>query len=189
MLTTTLLLAVTLLQQPRHETPAARAARLQAFDTTKAVVGLVGKPIAEVRSALDVYRRAVFNGTDDEVLHNADYLRTSCEAVDSAAKRNVTRVCRHCAAGDVQAAFDRYRQMLPSLSSGAGRCAARLWRLERGPDAAKRLRQDVRVIGNPLIMTLRGYEARLTVVLRVLNIIPAAPLRTRPPRRSSTAGP
>jgi hypothetical protein len=177
-------LAIALLQQPGHETPAARAARLAAFDTSKAAMSHVGAPVAEVKSALDVYRRAVFNGTDEEVLHNADYLRTSCEAVDSVARQMVAKVCRHCAAPDAQAAFDGFRQTLPSLSRGAARCAARVRQLERATDAAKRLRHDVREIGNPLILTLRAYEARLAVLRKALNLAPAQ----RPPARRPGPG-
>ena len=188
MLTPSLFVFVALLQQPGHETPAAQAARLAAFDSSKAVISLVGSPVAEVKSALDVYRRAVFNGTDAEVLHNADYLRTSCQAVDSVAKVMAGRICRHCAAGFVQAAFDGYRQMLPSLSRGTARCAARVWDLEHAADAAKRLRHDVREIGNPLILTLRGYEGRLSVLLKAINAAPAdVPAPPRPPSRRGPA--
>jgi hypothetical protein len=183
MLTSSIVLALALLQQPGHETPAARAARLAAFDTSKAAMSHLGVPVAEVKSALDVYRRAVFNGTDDEVQHNADYLRTSCQAVDSVARLVVAKVCRHCAAPDAQAAFDRYRQDLPSLSRGAARCAARIRLAERGADAAKRLRRDVRDIGNGLILTLRAYEARLAVLRNALNLTHT----TRPP--ASRPGP
>lgn len=187
MFTPSIIVFVALLQQPGHETPAARAARLEAFDSSRAVIGHVGSPVAEVKSALDVYRRAVFNGTEAEVLHNADYLRTSCQAVDSVAKLMETRICRHCATRDVQPALDGYRQMLPSLSRGAARCAARLWELERAAGAAKRLRHDVRDIGNPLILTLRGYEARLSVLLKALNAAPAGPPAT--PRPAPRSGP
>ena len=185
MLTPSVVLAVALLQQPGHETPAARAARLAAFDSSKAAIGHVGAPVAEVKSALDVYRRAVFNGTDEEVLHNADYLRTSCQQVDSVARRMAAKVCRHCAAPDAQAAFDGFRQVLPALSRGTARCAARVWQLERAPDAAKRLRHDVRDIGNGLVLTLRSYETRLAVLRKALNMTPAP----TPPGRPGPARP
>ena len=117
---------------------------------------------------------------DAELFTNANYLRTSCHAVDSAARVVAKKVCRRCAARDVQAAFEGYRQMLPSLSRGAGRCAMRLGQLARGTSAAKRLRHDVRDIGNPLILTLRGYEARLAVVRKALNITPPTRVPTVP---------
>jgi hypothetical protein len=181
MLTPSLILAVALLQQPRHETQAARVAREVAFDTSTAVLTQVGAPVAEVRSALDVYRRAVFNGTDADVLTNAHYLWTSCLAVDSVARVAANKVCRHCAAKDVQAAFDGYRQMLPSLSRGAGRCASRVAQLAAARDAAKLLRRDVREIGNPLVLTLRAYESRTGALRKALNVIPA---RAIPQRRA-----
>jgi len=176
------LISVTL-QQPQQPSPAARAARLAAYDTSRAVLSHVSRPVAEVKSALDVYRRAVFNGTDEDVLHNADYLRSSCEAVDTTARIMAPKVCQHCAERDAQAAFDGYRQMLPSLRRGVAHCAAQVWALERRPDAAKRLRQDVRVIGNPLIATLRFYESRLGAVLKAINVAGATqppPVQARP---------
>jgi hypothetical protein len=173
-----MLLALALLQQPGRDASAARAARLAAFDSTKAVLRTVGRPIAEVRSALDVYRRAVFNGTNQEVLANAEYLRSSCQAAETAARQAAPRVCRHCAESRAQAAFDGYRLMLPSLRRGMGQCATRLGQLQKAGEPAKRLRDDVRVVGNPLIATLRGYEARLAEVRQALNI--AAPPAPRP---------
>ncbi|HXY69016.1 MAG TPA: hypothetical protein VEH62_06170 [Gemmatimonadales bacterium] len=179
------LLAFSFLQRPISETPAARAARLEAFDSSKAALHNVGMPIAEVKSALDVYRRAVFNGTDQEVLDNARYLRASCLATDTTARRMIGQVCRHCARGEVQAAFDGYRQMLPTLRRGMQQCAGRLSQLERGSDAAKQLRHDVRAVGNPLVTTLRFYEARLGALLKVLNITHSPP---PPPRQPGAAG-
>ena len=181
MLMPPVLLALALLQQPGRDASAARAARLAAFDSTRAVVSAVGRPIAEVRSALDVYRRAVFNGTDQEVLNNAEYLRSSCAAADAAARLAVPRMCRHCAEGRAQAAFDGYRRMLPSLRRGMAQCATRLGQLQKAGQPAKRLRDHVREVGNPLIATLRGYEARLAEVRRALNI--AGP---PPPRPAAT---
>jgi len=189
MLIPTLAIAALFLQQPRHETPAARAARQAAFDTSREVISHVGLPVAEVKSALDVYRRAVFNGTDDEVLHNADYLRSSCHATDSVARVMVPKVCRGCASRDVQRAFDDYRAMLPSLSRGTAQCSARLWQLERGADAAKRLRHEVRNVGNPLVATLQVYESRLGVLLRALNIVAAPAGQASPPLRPRPARP
>ena len=178
MISSALVLAALVLQQPApRPAPATVAARQAAFDTTKAVVGEVGRAVGQVKSGLDVYRRAVFNGADEEVLHNADYLRAACVGVDSVARHAVGRICRRCADADAQRAFENYRLMLPDLGRGMARCAAQLWKLERRPDGPKRLRQDVRVIGNPIVATLRYYEAKLAVVLQALHITPAPPAR------------
>lgn len=185
MFSPTVVLAALVLQHPVHESRAALAARLAAFDSTKVAIARVGRPIAEVRSALDVYRRAVFNGQDEDVLHNADYLRSSCAAVDSVTGAMEPKICRRCASKDVQAAFDGYRLMMPSLRRGMAQCAAQLWQLERGAKAARRLRDDVRVVGNRVIATLRNYEARLGVVRQRLNMVPAA---LPPPARSQRPG-
>lgn len=172
-----LVLAALFLQQPVRPTPAARAARLAQFDTSKAVLSEVGEAVGEVKSGLDVYRRAVFNGQDGDVLHNADYLRAACTGLDSVARASVGRVCVRCGEVAVQRAFAGYRQMLPGLARGAAHCAAQLWQLERRKDAAARLRHDVRVVGNPLIVTLRNYEAKLAPVLQALRITPPPVVR------------
>jgi len=178
MIPSALVLAALVLQQPGpRPSPAANAARLAAFDTSRAVLGEVGRAVGQVKSGIDVYRRAVFNGPDEEVLHNADFLRGACAGVDSVARRAVGRICRRCAEADVQQAFDGYRQMLPTLARGTARCAAQLWQLEQRHDGPARLRHDVRVIGNPLVATLRYYEARLGVLLQALHITPAVQSR------------
>jgi len=174
MIPSALVLAALVLQQPApRPSPAANAARLAAFDTSKAVMAEVGGAVAHVKSGLDIYRRAVFNGPDQEVLNNADFLRAACADVDSAARRGAGRICRRCAEPDVQRALDGYRQMLPSLARGTARCAAQLWLLEQRHDGPARLRHDVWVVGNPLVATLRYYEARVGVLLQALHITPA----------------
>ena len=177
MIPSALVLAALIVQQPVPQTPAARAARVAAFDSSKAVVGRVGEAVAEVKSGIDVYRRAVFNGPDEEVLHNADYLRGACAAVDSVARRSVVKVCRGCAEPAVQRALDGYREMLPVLARGTAHCAAQLWQLEQASNAPSRLRHDVRVVGNSLVATLRYYEGRLGAVLQAMHIMPTARAR------------
>jgi hypothetical protein len=177
MLTPALAMVVALLQQPTHESAAARAARTAAFDSTEATFRQVGLPVAQVRSGIDVYRRAVFGETDDDVLRGAAVLRRSCETADTTVRHAEARLCRHCAASNVQAAFDAYRGMLPSLRAAMARCAGRLRQLERGSEPAKQLRAAVREVGNPLIETLRRYERYVTRVRMALGITPANPPR------------
>jgi hypothetical protein len=180
MVTTILLTAITLLQQPQSQQQ--QRARQAAFNSSKAAVAGVAGRVAEVKSALDVYRRAVFNGTDAEVLANSEYLRRSCLDVDLAAVQAARRICRGCAAADVDAGFDGYRAGLPALRGMSGRCAARLGQLARGQNAAKRLRAEVRAIGNPIVLELRDYERRLDRLMQSLNANPPAPA-ARPVRR------
>ncbi|HTT68055.1 MAG TPA: hypothetical protein VMF70_08505 [Gemmatimonadales bacterium] len=161
------------LQQPTTARERALQVRRAAFDTSRSAIAVVAKGVADVRSALDVYRRAVFNSTDAEVLSMGDYLRRACRGLDSTATVAVRKVCRHCAfQPNVQTAFDGYRVGLPAVSRTAAGCAARLSRLARGSAPAKGMRRDVRVIGNPIVQTLQGYERRLHVVLVALNAAP-----------------
>ena len=177
MLTTVLAMAVALQQQPTHGSPAAQAARTAAFDSTEAAFKQVGLPVAQVKSGIDIYRRAVFNGLDDEVLRTAAFLRRSCETADTTVRRAQTRICRHCGAADVQPALDAYRGMLPSLRAAMARCAGRLQQLQRGSEPAKQLRAAVRDVGNPLVENLRRYERYVTGVRKALGITSATPGR------------
>jgi len=171
-------LTVALLQQPSGQAPRAHA---DPFDSTKAQFKYVGLAVADVKSALDVYRRAVFNGTDDEVVHDGVSLGSSCEAADTTTRRALPRICRHCASPDAQAAFDAYRQMLPSLRAGLARCAARVGQLDRGNERAKRMRGAVREISNPLVMTLRNYESYVARVRKALHLVAPPPPARRAP--------
>lgn len=173
----TLLVFVALasLQQPGTPASRARQAREAAFDSSRAAVSHLADKVADVRSALEVYRRAVFNGTDTEVLTMAGYLGSTCHGMDSVALRTERTVCRKCAfQANVQSAFDQYRAGLPALRQAGARCVTQLAQLSRGPQpqAAKGLRRDVRAVGNPLVSALRSYERRLHAVLVTLNAAP-----------------
>jgi hypothetical protein len=168
MLTTLLLFGLTLQQQPRARAPQT-GGHTAAFDSTGVAVNALGVRVADVRSALEEFRRAVFNGPDGEVLRTAGQFRAACHALDSVASRTARRVCRRCASSNVQQALDRYREAIPSVTRVGARCAAQLSRLVRGPDAAKRLRRDVRVIGNPIVTGLVPYERRLETLLAALR--------------------
>ncbi len=174
MLTPPIFLFVALLQQPGHETPAARAARLSAFDSSRSAVSHLADRVADVKSGLDLFRRAVFNGTDAEVMSAADGFWTRCQALDSVAALTYRTVCSRCAFQQpVRVALDGYRQVVPSVRRAGARCAARISQLARRRDAAKELRREVRDIGNPIIIAFIGYERRLSVLLKSLNASPA----------------
>ena len=177
MLTSALAMVVAMLQQPTHESAAARAARTAAYDSTEAAFRQVGLSVAQVKSGIDVYRRAALGGLDDDVLRTAAFLRRSCETADTTVRHAEARICRHCSPGNVQPAFDSYRGMLPSLRAEMGRCAGRLQQQERGSEPAKQLRAAVRDVGNPLVETLRRYERYVTRVRTALGLTPTNPAR------------
>jgi hypothetical protein len=156
-----LLVAAALAQQPGRVVVPLPGQRGSAFDSTRALVAAVGQRVADVRSALELFRRAVFNSTDAEVLNTAAGFHLRCQALDSAAAAAARKVCRACAERSVQSALNGYRAVLPSVSRTGAQCAARLARLSRGARAAEQLRRDVRVVGNAIVEGLIPYERRL----------------------------
>lgn len=174
-----LALVAALGQQPLASQPQSAG-----FDSAKALVGAVGMSVAQVKSALDQYRRAVFNLPDGEVLSAADNFRTQCHTMDSVTVAASRRICRACAARAVQAALNSYRNELPGVGRTGARCAAQLARLSRGSNAAKQLRQNVRVVGNAIVAGLIPYERRLEVLREAAGWAPQRG-RARPARPRS----
>jgi hypothetical protein len=175
------MLAAALGQQPaRAPAQAPDKRRLAAFDTTGAAVTAVGDRVAEVKSALDLFRRAVFNAPDAEVLGTADLFAQRCHGLDSTATAASRRICRSCVAAKVNAALGGYRQIMPAVARTGARCASRLRQLLVGPSAGKRLRADVRNVGNAVVAGLVPYEQRLRVLREALGAVPP---NTIPPRR------
>jgi hypothetical protein len=180
-------LAAVLLQQPL-------AARTQAppgtmpFDSTTKLITSTGRSIADVKSALEMYRRAVFNGSDADVLDASTTLRLRCHSLDSAAVFAARRVCRRCTQPNVQPPLDRYREIMPAVASVGSRCAARLASLLRkpAPGAARQLRSDVRVVGNAIVTGLIPYERRLQALREATGWAP--PRATAVPRRAPRPG-
>jgi len=174
MLPTILILSVAFLQQPGRGAAQANHARSAAFDSSRAAVSHLADVVADVKSGLELFRRAVFNDTDAEVMSTADGFWTRCHAMDSVAARTFRMVCTRCAFQQpVQAALNGYRQIVPSVGRAGARCAARIAQLSQGRDAPKRLRHEVRDIGNPIIVALIGYERRLDVLLKALSATPS----------------
>jgi hypothetical protein len=168
-----LLALAAVLQQPTTAKDRALQARRAALDSSRAAIAHMADRVADVRSALDVYRRAVFNGTDAEVLSMAAFLRNACHGMDSVAGPTVRKVCRRCAfQREVQAAFDGYRQAIPAVGRAGAGCVTRLTQLARRPAPAKGFRDEVRAIGNPIVSALMTYEQRLHAVLVALNAAP-----------------
>jgi len=110
---------------------------------------------------------------------------TQCRALDSVAVVASRRICRACASRDVQAAVNAYRMGLPAVGRLGARCAGQLLRLSRGPDAAKHLRHDVRVVGNAIVTGLIPYERRLQTLREVAGWVPPRirPRPAPPPKR------
>jgi hypothetical protein len=174
MLTATLIVSLALLQQPGRDAAQARRARTAAYDSSTAAVSHLADRVADVKSGLELFRRAAFGGTDDELISAADGFWIRCHALDSVAVLTYRTVCTRCAfQPPVQRALNGYREIVPSVGRAGAGCASRIAQLSRRPDAAKQLRREVRDIGNPIVGALIGYERRLSVLLVALNAKPA----------------
>ncbi len=150
-------------QQPaaRRVAPAVAERRAESFDTARAIVSAVGRSVADVRSNLELYRRAVFNSTDADVLSTADALRGTCLALNTEALSGARRMCRTCGAREVQPSLQGYRGVLPEVGRTGAQCAGELSRLLRAREAAKELRHGVFAVGNIIFRGLVPYERRL----------------------------
>ncbi len=176
-----LLVSVALAQQPGRAVAPVPGQQSTAFDSAREQVAEVGRRVADVKSGLELYRRAVFNSPDAEVLSSATGLRGACQALDTTAARAARQLCRSCASRPVQTAFNSYRAVLPSVRQVGAQCAARLARA-RGDRAAEQLRHDVRVVGNAIVRGLVPYERRLQVLRVAAGWAPRPqqPARARP---------
>lgn len=141
------------------------------FDSSVAALTDVGTKVAEMRSAYELYRRAVFNQPDGAILERGDLYKNSCSALATSVQRAQRHLCRTCMATNVRPAIEQYRANLPSLARVANQCAARMARLRgRGnAAAAEAMRADIRPEGERLVNGLRPYEARLADVRRVMG--------------------
>lgn len=171
-----LLLVTGMLQQQGPATALQRRQSAAEFDSTTRQVVAVGAGIGDVKSYLDLYRRAVFNGPDEDVITSASALERSCRTLHAAALAAARKVCRHCGAPDVQRALEGYRRVMPSLARAGTSCATRIAGLRAAShrQAALDLRRDVRAIGNALIEAIVPYEQRLQVLRVAAGWAPAA---------------
>lgn len=141
----------------------------------------VGMRVAEVRSALDLFRRAAFNSSNSVAVERAQVLRRRCAELEVAARAARTRICRACFAAAVQPAIERYRGGLVGTGQLGARCAGVLaGRLRADPGGAS-ARRDARSMSELIVGGLRPYEAQLHDVRVALGLEVAAP-QPAPPR-------
>lgn len=176
------LLSLAFVQQPRP-TPAT------AFDSTKDAISAMGRAVADVKSGLDVYRRAAFNSPSGDLLFAADYLFRACRTLEVVAKQTPQRLCPRCGDRAFQSALADYRAVMPEVSRTGARCASQLGRLTRSQDstAAHGLRRAVRVITDEIVRGLMPYERGLAAVRVAAGWAPSPAVRgadaARPPGR------
>jgi hypothetical protein len=182
-----LLVSAILQQQPTRAAALQREASSAEFDSTTQQVALVGSAVAEVKSYLDLFRRAVFNGSDGDVLTAAGAFGQHCHWLEIAALRASRKVCRHCGSPEVQRALEGYRGVMPTVARTGARCAATIGRLQAATSqhqAAVNLRHDVRAIGDAIVAGLTRYESRLQALRVAAGWAPQAP----PPPNTRPSG-
>ena len=144
----------------------------------------VGMSVAEVRSALDLFRRAAFNSPNSVAVERAQVLRRRCAELEAAARAARTRICRACFAPDVQPAIERYRGGLVGTAQLGARCAGVLARRLRADPAGTAARSDARSVSELITRGLLPYEAHVHGVRVALGLEVAAPQPApRRPRR------
>lgn len=162
--------------RPSTDTSAVAASRQAITD--------VGMSVAEVRSALDLYRRAAFNSPNSVAVERAQVLRRRCAELDVAARAARTRICLRCFAADVQPAIERYRGGLVGAAQLGARCAGVMARRFRADPTGAAARSDARSASELIVEGLRPYEDRVRGVRVALGLEVAAPQPgLRRPRR------
>lgn len=181
-MTALVLAAVLVLQQ--------RPLQQQVSDTTaqaasRQTISSVGLALAEVRGALDLFRRAVFNDPDAVVVERARLLRGKCDALATAARQAPTRICRTCFHG-AQPEIERYRTSLGTTVQASVRCVNTIDGLGRARNASAALKRGFRPLSRQIIAGLLPYENAIHALRLALGLeVPVqaqrgAPLVRRP---------
>jgi hypothetical protein len=147
--------------------PAAPRSASPAYDSVVSAVSQIGVAVAEVKSGLELYRRASFNEPDGELLRWAEQFGRSCRQLTQTVERQQPKLCSNCLPTDAQRAIDRYRAYMPTLARMGRDCGTRLQRTSASTPADSvpaRLRRDARPVGNKVVEAIRPYEDRLQQV-------------------------
>lgn len=138
-----------------------------ARDSTVAAINAVAMSVGQVKSGLDLLRRAAFNETSGRVLDRADFLRARCRAVLAEIDRSRRIACKDCLTAPRQQAVNAWLANLRSVAAMARRCDQQLERLAAGRNtdsAAARIKRQLGPIGNDITAALRPYEERVRQV-------------------------
>lgn len=130
------------------------------YDSTVAQIAALGTRVAEVRTAIDLYRRASISEPAGIVEERADRVQARCAAMAEAAERARRAICRGCVRPSARPALEGYREQLASVSQVGRRCVGRLAQLRAAPPS-RALREEARPLARRIVEGLRGYEARL----------------------------
>ena len=174
------LAAVLALQQPTAQRPAV-AGNDSAQAAARQAISDVGRGVGEARSAHELLRRAVFNGSDAQVVERARQLQQRCRELVTIVQSATGRVCPACFGAAAQRAIGAYRAGLPSVGQVGVRCVNQLRQDLGARDAAAAARASIRVIGATLTSGLLSYEAKLLEVRRAFGLVPPSSATARRP--------
>jgi hypothetical protein len=130
----------------------------------------VGRSVAEMRTAHEALRRAVFNSSDGMVLQQAQEMRRSCQDLTAVARAASPRLCRRCFGASAQRAINAYRAILPSVSQVGTRCASQLTQRLRANGPAGAVKRSIWALSRTVVEGLWPYEARVQGVRRAFNL-------------------
>jgi hypothetical protein len=144
---------------------------------SRQVVIDVGRGVADMRTAHEALRRAVFNSSDAMVVQRAQELGQRCQDLAALARASSGRICRTCFGAVAQRGMNRYRAGLPSVIQVGTQCASRLAQYAGTRTPAAAIRRNIWSVSRTVVEGLYPYEARVREVRQGFG------LETPPPRR------
>ncbi len=145
------------------------------YDTTVAAIRRVAVSVAEVKSGLEVFRRAAAREQSAIVVERASALEGKCQAMARVVVEEARRMCRTCVSGERLTALERYRTYLASVARVGTQCARTLGaeRRDRTVDqAAAGLKRQRRTLSDRIVAGLVPYEQRLAAVRQTFGWAP-----------------
>jgi hypothetical protein len=177
-----LALAVLLQQHPVAQRPAPSvASRDSATNRTRQAIMDVGRSVADLRTAHDALRRAVFNFTDAVVIQRAQEMRQSCQDLTAMARAAGGRVCRSCFSASVQPSINGYRAGLVEVGQVGARCARQMDASLRARAPAEAVRRNIWSLAQIVVDGMAPYETRLHAVRRAFGLTDQQPAPRRRP--------
>lgn len=175
-----LVVALLLPQRPVAQRPVPPASsRDSAINATRQAITDVGRSVADLRTAHDALRRAVFNFPDAVVIERGQGMRQRCQDLTAMARGAAGRVCRNCFSAAVQPSINGYRAGLPNVEQVGTRCASQLAQFLRAQKPAEAVRRNIWAVGRTVVEGMVPYENRLHAVRQALGLtdLPARPQR------------
>jgi hypothetical protein len=168
----------------QQQVPQRRAPAGSDFDSvqtaSRQAVMDVGRGVADMRSAHEALRRAVFNSPDAMVVQRAQELGQSCQDLTALARAASGRICRTCFGAFAQRAMNGYRTALPGVSQVGRQCANRLAQYVATRTPAAAVRRNIWSVSRTVVEGLYPYEARLRDVRQAFGL--ESPLPRKPAR-------